>query len=123
MRKEEPPFHICLIEVLRTIQNLWSKSSLPSIGQKSDETKLMNLITDHAKANTINKMEIPKLELVKLNYSIFAHASVFKSVAAVLLVTESRFQVRSSMTVDCYYTFIYVYYLPTELEFLRDKSG
>ena len=90
--KMRPPFYICKTEVLRTIPNLWRKSSLSTIGQRSVETKLKNLITDYAKANT-KQDGIPKLELVN---SIFAHASVFiktllgnteRSVAAVLRVT------------------------------------
>ena len=93
---------------------------MPTIDQRSVETKLKNLITDYAKAN--NKQDgIPKLELVDL---IFAHASVFiktllgnteRSVAAVLRVTGSRLQVRYSMTDGCYQCFINVYYLPLEL--------
>ena len=71
--KKGPPFYICKIEVLRTIPNLWSKSSLPTIGPRSAETKLKNLITDFAKANT-KQDGIPKLESVN---SILAHASVF----------------------------------------------
>ena len=90
--KKRPPFYICKTEVLRTIPNLWRKSSLSRIGQRSVETKLKNLITDYAKANT-KQNGIPKLELVN---SIFAHASVFiktllgnteRSVAAVFRVT------------------------------------
>ena len=44
--KKRPPFYICKIEVSRTIQNLWSKSNLPIIGQRLVETKLKNLMTD-----------------------------------------------------------------------------
>ena len=97
--KKRPPFYFCYIKVSRTIQNLWSKSSLPTIGQRSVENKLKNLITDYAKANT-KQDGIPKVELVN---STFAHASVFiktlfsntkRSVAAVLRVTGSRLQVR-----------------------------
>ena len=44
--KKRPPFYICKIEVSRTVQNLWSKSSLPIIGQRFVETKLKNLMTD-----------------------------------------------------------------------------
>ena len=118
--KKSPPLYICKTEVLRTIPNLWSKSSLPTIGQRSVETNLRNLITDYAKANT-KQDGIPKLEL---GNSIFAHASVFiktllgnteRSVATVLRVIGSRLQVRSSMTVGCYQSFINVYYLPIEL--------
>ena len=101
--KKRPPFYICKIKVSRTIQNLWSKSSLQTIGQRSVETKLKNLITDYAKANT-KQDGIPKLELVN---STFAHASVFikillgntkRSVAAVLRGTGSRLQVRLAVT-------------------------
>ena len=93
---------------------------MPTIHQRSVETKLKNLITDYAKANT-KQDGIPTLELVN---SIFAHASVFiktllgnteRSVAAVLRVTGSRLQLRSSMTDGCYQSFINVYYLPIEL--------
>ena len=96
--KKRLPFYLCKIEVLRTIQNSWSKSSLPTIDQRSVETKLKNLITDYAKTNT-KQDGMPKLELVN---SIFAHASVFiktllgnneRSVPAVPRVTGSRFQV------------------------------
>ena len=55
--KKRPPFYICKIKVSRTIQNLWSKRSLPTIGQRSVEAKLKNLITDYAKAITPNEME------------------------------------------------------------------
>ena len=121
--KKRPPFYNCKTEVLRTIPNLWRKSSLSTIGQRSIETKLK---TDYAKANT-KQDGIPKLELVN---SIFAHASVViktlwgnteRSVAAVLRVTGFRLQVRSSMTVACYQSF--VYYLPIELQFLRNQRG
>ena len=71
--KKRQPFYICKIKVSRTIQNLWSKSSMPTIGQRSVETKLKNSITDYAKANT-KQDGIPKLELVN---STFAHARVF----------------------------------------------
>ena len=101
--KKRPPFYICKIEVSRTIHNLWSKNSLPIIGQRFVETKLKNLITDYAKANT-KQDGIRKLELVN---SIFAHASVFiktllgnteRSVAAVLRVAGFRLLVRLAVT-------------------------
>ena len=102
--KKRPPFYICKIKVSRTIQNLWSSSSLPIKNyQRSVENKLKNLITDYAKANT-KQDGIPKLELVN---STFAHASVFiktllgntkRSVAAVLRVAGSRLQVRLAVT-------------------------
>ena len=81
-------------------------SSLSTIDQRSVETKLKNLITNYAKADT-KQGGIPKLELVN---SIFAHANVFiktllgnteRSVAAVPRVTGSRLQVRYSMTDGC----------------------
>ena len=63
--KKRPPFNICKTDVLKAIQDLWSKSSLPTIGQKSIETKLKNLINDYAKAKT-KQDGITKLELHKL---------------------------------------------------------
>ena len=62
---KRPPFNICKLRVLKTIQNLRSKSSLPTIGHKSVETKLKNLITDYAKAQT-KQDGVTKLKLDQL---------------------------------------------------------
>ena len=114
--KERPPFYICEIEVTRTIQNLWSKSSLPIIGQRFAETKLKNLMTDYAKVNT-KRDGIPKLELVN---SIFAHASVFiknplGQYGKISCSCAPSCRIPSSGKIGCYQSFINVYYLPNKV--------
>ena len=122
--KKRPPFYICKIKVSRTIQNLRSKSSLPTIGQRSVENKLKNLITDYAKANT-KQDGIPKFELVN---STFAHASFFIKTPfgqyeKISCSCAPSYRIPSSGKIGCYQGLINVYCLPIELEFLRDQRG
>ena len=58
LRKKSPFNIFCMIKELNLIL-----SCLPTIGQKSVETKLKNLIIDYAKTKT-KQDGIPKLELV-----------------------------------------------------------
>ena len=60
--KKRPPFYICKIKVSKLFRIYGARAALPTIGLRSVETKLKNLITDYAKANT-KQDGIPELEL------------------------------------------------------------
>ena len=59
--QKRPPFSVCKEEVINSIVNLWKKSSLPIINQKSIYNKMKKLISDYAKSKT--KKRLYKLKI------------------------------------------------------------
>ena len=47
---KSPPFNICKENVLDVLEAVWAKSSLPTIGRKSMETKLKKLLKTYSDA-------------------------------------------------------------------------
>ena len=46
--RKRPEFNLCKDEVVDEIDVIWEKSSLPTIGRKSMETKLRNVLNKYA---------------------------------------------------------------------------